>query len=293
MNDTGASFPTNWGRWGDSDELGAINFITARARVRGVAEARTGVSVSIARTTRPAALIPGPMAPTQASSTAVQTAMMFTGNPPVAMAELMVITTHHPEVTHLDAMAHMVLDGHVYPGVPQADSSGPAGVRHGATDAYADGILTRGVLLDLAPGGRLPAAYPVTAADLDAAAAREGVSVQSGDALIVRGGWDWVTERDRPLPGITEDAVRWMSDHEIAIYAGDIGDARPPIKGHIPGALHMLALGRLGIPLIDGADPSALADMCARQGRHTFLFVAATPRIFGMTGLPVNPLAIF
>jgi kynurenine formamidase len=293
LNDTWASFPTNWGRWGDTDELGAINLVTAQARARGVAEARTGVSVSIARITRPAALIPGPAAPLQASSTAVQTAMLFTGNPPAAMAELMVVTTHHPEVTHLDAMAHMVLDGQVYPGVPQADSSGPAGVRHGSTDAYADGIVTRGVLLDLAPGGSLPAACPVTAADLDAAAVREGVSVQSGDALVVRGGWDWVGERDRPLPGITEDAVRWMSDHEVALYAGDVGDARPPIEGHRPGALHLLALGRLGIPLIDGADCSALAGMCARQGRYTFLFVAAVPRISGVTGLPVNPLAIF
>ena len=293
MNDTWASFPTNWGRWGDSDELGAVNFITAQARARGVTEARTGTAVSIARNTRPAALIPGPAAPIQASSTAVQTAMMFTGSPPAAMAELMVVTTHHPEVTHLDALGHMVLDGQVYPGIPLAGSSGPAGVRHGAADVYADGILTRGILLDLAPGGSLPAAYPVTAADLDAAAAREGVSVLSGDALIVRGGWDWVAERERPLPGITEDAVRWMYDHEVAIYAGDIGDARPPIQGHIPGALHMLALGRLGIPLIDGADPSALADTCARQGRHTFLFIAAAPRITGMTGLPVNPLAIF
>jgi hypothetical protein len=41
--------------------------------------------------------------------------MTFTGDPPLAMAEVMVVTTHHPEVTHLDAMSHMVTDGKVYP----------------------------------------------------------------------------------------------------------------------------------------------------------------------------------
>jgi hypothetical protein len=84
-----------------------------------------------------------------------------------------------------------------------------------------------------------------------------------------------------------------MYDHEIAIYAGDIGDAHPPLEDDVPGALHRLALGRLGIPLIDGAAPDTLADVCKEQGRYTFLFVIAAPRILGTTGLPVNPVAIF
>ncbi|MFC5834714.1 cyclase family protein [Nonomuraea insulae] len=287
-----AEFPSNWGRWGDTDQLGAVNFITAEARARGVAEARTGVTVSLARETPIAPLIAGPMATLRADSTAVQTAMMFTGSPPLGMAELMIVNTHHPEVTHLDAMAHMVTDGQVYPGIAQADSSGPAGVSHGAADAFADGIVTRGVLLDLAPQSRLPDGHAVTADDLSAAAEREGVEVRSGDALVVRGGWDRVADHGRALPGMTAGAVRWMHDHEIAIYAGDIGDASPPLKDEIPGALHRLALARLGIPLIDGANAEALTAVCAEHGRYTFLFVAAVPRILGTTGLPVNPLAI-
>jgi hypothetical protein len=65
----------------DHDKEPASNFVTAEARARDVAEARTGLTVSIARATHPAPLIPGPTAPTRASSTAVQTAMMFTGGP--------------------------------------------------------------------------------------------------------------------------------------------------------------------------------------------------------------------
>jgi len=288
-----AGFPSNWGRWGDTDQLGTVNLITAEARARGVAQARTGLAVSLARKTPTAPLMGGPMASLQADTTGVQTIMSFTGSPPLAMAELMLVTTHHPEVTHLDALSHMVVDGQVYPGIAQAESSGPAGVTHGAADVFADGIVTRGVLLDLAPDGKLPDGHAVTVDDLEAAAAREGVVVQSGDALVARAGWDRVPDHGRALPGMTSGAVRWMHDRGIAIYAGDIGDASPPLKDDFPGALHRLGLGRLGLVLIDGANGEELAAVCREQGRYAFLFVAAVPRILGTTGLPVNPLAIF
>jgi kynurenine formamidase len=294
MNGTTApDFPSNWGRWGDDDELGAVNLITDEARARGAAEARTGVTVSLARVTTPFPLTGGPMGATTASTTAVQTAMLFTGFGAPAMAEVMIVTTHHAEVTHLDAMGHWVAGGKVYPGVDVADSSGPKGVRHGAADVYADGIQTRGVLLDLAPGGRLDPGHPVTGADLDAAAAHGGFEVLPGDAIVVRGGWDRVTGSEQPEPGMTADAIRWMHDHGVAVYAGDIGDARPPLPNEVPGALHFLALGRLAIPLVDATEPEALAAMCERLGRWTFQLVIAVPRIAGTTGLPVNPIAVF
>ncbi|WP_189078078.1 cyclase family protein [Mangrovihabitans endophyticus] len=286
-------FPSNWGRWGDNDELGAVNLITDEARARGAAEARTGVTVSLARVTTPFPLTGGPLGKTSTTNTAVQTMMLFTGHAAPAMAEVLVVTTHHAEVTHLDAMGHWVAGGKVYPGVDAADSSGPAGVRHGAAEVYGDGILTRGVLLDLAPDGRLAPAHPVTGADLDAAADRAGVETLPGDAIVVRGGWDRVYGSDEPEPGLTVDAIHWIHDHGVAVYAGDIGDARPPLPGEMPGALHFLALGRLAIPLVDATEPEALAAMCRRLGRWTFQFVIAAPRIAGTTGLPVNPLAVF
>jgi hypothetical protein len=36
-----------------------------------------------------------------------------------------------------------------------------------------------------------------------------------------------------------------------------------------------------------------LAAVCAELGRYTFLLTVAPPRIHGLTGVPVNPLAIF
>jgi len=169
----------------------------------------------------------------------------------------------------------------------------PSGVRHGSTSAFADGVITRGVLLDLAPGARLPQAHPVTGADLDAAEDRSGVRVEAGDALVVRGGWSASRDLGTPMPGMTVDAVAWMHHRDVALYAGDIGDAHPPVDPQVPMPLHQVGLARLGMPLIDVAEVDALATVCAELGRYAFLLTIAPPRLRGATGVPVNPLAIF
>jgi hypothetical protein len=86
------------------------------------------------------------------------------------------------------------------------------------------------VLLDLAADGPLPGG-PVTGRDLDAAEEREGVTLEPGDALVIRGGRT-LTD-DPPVPGISTDAVWWMHRRGVSLYAGDIGDARPALS---PGA---------------------------------------------------------
>ena len=47
------------------------------------------------------------------------------------------------------------------------------------------------------------------------------------------------------------------------------------------------------LPLIDAAKVDDLAAVCAQLSRYSFLLTVAPPRIHGMTGVPVNPLAIF
>lgn len=60
----------------------------------------------------------------------------------------------------------------------------------------------------------------------------------------------------------------------------------------VRGGDALVVLPRLGMPLIDAADPTELAAACAEEGRATFLFVAAPPRLGAASGVPVNPLAI-
>ncbi|MFF0149173.1 hypothetical protein [Amycolatopsis sulphurea] len=89
-------------------------------------------------------------------------AQLFTGMPVPGTAELVIMLTHHPEVTHFDSLVHQVLDGKVYPGVPYAEAGDLSGYRHGSTAVFGQGVLTRGVLVDLAADGPLPEGHGVT-----------------------------------------------------------------------------------------------------------------------------------
>ena len=220
--------------------------------------------------------------------------MNFTGSPAIALTDVLVLNTHHGAMTHIDALAHIPTGNQIYPGIGVDRAVVGGTIKHGSTAAFATGIVTRGIFLDLAPDTRLDAGHWVSAEDLEAAEQREGVRVESGDALVVRGGWSPAANLREPIPAMTPDAVGWMAEREVSIYAGDIGD-RPPFRLP-PGAvlaMHQIALGQLAVPLIDCVEVAPLVAACQELGRYSFLFVCAPMAVLGASGLPVNPLAIF
>ena len=285
--------PTNWGRWGDDDELGTLNFITDESRARGAAAVHTGRTVSLAHPITPVTLAGGGATPHGLSPmpAPVQQLLTFTGSPAPALADVLIINTHHVALTHVDALVHTPVDGQVYPGVPVGQAANRGTVHHGSTTPLAAGITTAGVFLDLAPSGRLDPAHEIVAADFEAAEERAGVRVQSGDALVLRGGWDIYRDLAEPVPTMTLDAIRWLAEREISVLASDVGD-RPPGPGSVP-LLHVIGLARLGLPLVDNTHVSDLAAVCSELDRRQFLFVLGALPVHGATGVPASPLAIF
>lgn len=288
--------PDNWGRWGENDDRGTLNLITDEVRARAASEVRTGRSVSLALAIDPTPILSGPFVPASTEESPVQQLVVhpvYPADTVTANVDVLLVTIHHPRSTHIDALAHIASEGLVYPGRPLNESVAPDGIHHSSTAAFGEGIVTRGILLDLAGDGPVPEDRAVTADDLEAAERREGVRVESGDALVVRGGWGFTPDPDRPSLGISIDAVRWMHRRGVSLYAGDIGDALRPLNPAVPFPLHTVAITRMGMPLIDAANVDDLAAVCAETGRYGFLLTAAPPRVKGATGLPVNPIAIF
>lgn len=289
----------NWGRWGDDDQLGTLHHITDDVRARAAAEARTGRTVSLA-----ADIVPVPLAgaPTPFGTAAVPSAVhhvvTYTGTPPRAVTDLLMINTHHVGLTHLDALGHIVSDGRIYPGRSVQEVLTPGGLRMCAVDAMRHGVVTRGVLLDLAPVGvPLTPDHRITPEELETAAAREAVEVRPGDALAVRAGWPPAGRPGPEAPGLSLEAVAWLYDRSVSLYLGDVGDPlphRPPSRpGEFTLPLHQIGLARMGMPLVDSTDLEELAATCAELGRYSFLLAVAPLPIEGATGCPINPLAIF
>ena len=153
-------------------------------------------------------------------------------------------------------------------------------------------IAARGVLLDVARCAHrawLADGTEICASDLDECAERQGVTIESGDVLLVRTGMlsgcaslsDWRTYREGPAPGLARDCARWLYEREAAVVATDT----PWVEVHRPdqpaGALCRVSLHHTGVVFGESFYLEALSEACAADGNYAFLFVCAAPDASG------------
>lgn len=206
-----------------------------------------------------------------------------------------VIVTGGHVGTHVDALAHVSHDGLLHGGV-RAEDAQRGGHMSTLGAEEIPPMVARGVLLDVAGSGVLPAGCGVTADDLRAAAERGGVAVGQGDVVLVRTGWarhfgDAATYlgQDSGVPGVTEDGARWLADREVLATGADTTayERIPPGAGHRVLPVHRILLVEHGIYLLEHLN----LEQAAQEGLTEFTFVLAPLRIVGGTGSPVRPLA--
>jgi kynurenine formamidase len=285
----------NWGRWGKDDKLGAVNLITDAKRKQAAALVKSGISVSVERTT---SNVEAPDNPRP---------FKFTMGP-TFRTDTWEVAYHGTYVTHIDALCHFEYKGMLYNGVP-ISASNDKGCAYGI-DAFKNGIVTRGVLIDIPRLKGVPYLEPPTLvmpADVEAWEKMAGVKVGAGDAVILHTG-RW-TRRAKLGPwkslgnaaGFHPLMARWFHARDVSLVAGDgtaeaqstpsVVQGVSPQIGNQP--LHTVLIAAQGIPLIDDVDADALAATAAKLKRWEFMLVVAPIAVPGGTGGPVNVLAIF
>ncbi|MPZ51837.1 MAG: cyclase family protein [Acidimicrobiia bacterium] len=284
----------NRGRWGDDDERGTLNYITDAKVAQVAGGVRSGRVVSIGRDidTTPSAKNPNP---------AVHK-MIYEEHHPISALDQLTIQPHGFGVTHLDAVGHVYTqDGVMYNGREAAAEVKATGMTFGSIQVGADGIITRGILLDVA-GARgvdwLEPTDSVTPNDLDAALDLAGIQIESGDAVFVRVGLGRREEAEgledpSERAGLTPDCLLWLHEKEVAVYSGDCVEKMPLPYQRFPLPLHMIGLPAMGLCLLDCPQVEPLVEACREEGRSQFMLVVAPLRIPGGTGSPVNPLCVF
>jgi kynurenine formamidase len=279
---------SNAGRWGPDDERGTLNHLGAASLRRGLAEIRDAVVISLGKELRRG--VPG-----------FEHHMLYQAHAPRASLDAVSVRPHGFEVTHMDALAHGFLGGNVYNGRRAEDVVTEDGLRFGAIDAFAGGVVTRGVLLDVAAAVGLDHLAPgqgIGAADLDRAESAAGTRVEPGDALFVRTGLDLRIARTGadpaalPREGYLPDVLRWLHERQVAVLCGDCVERLPSGYDAVPMPLHQIGLSAMGLAMIDGCDLELLASECRSRDRSAFLLAAAPLRIRGATGSPLNPLVV-
>ncbi len=302
---------SNWGRWGADDRLGTLNLVgpdQVRAAVATVTEGRT-ISCTLPLDAH------GPqLGPLRSNPRNV---MVVTGTDHVAGAQDPlpaglgpangfgrsddILITPNQAGTAWDALSHVFWEGRMYNGRPAALVSAHGAADNGIEHAAGRHVF-RGVLLDVARQLGVDALEPGFAIEselLNATAVAQGVTIQSGDALLIRTGFlaqrrgRWGDYVLGPAPGLSIHTIPWLHGADISAVATDTWgvEVRPSQLG-VFQPFHIVALVHLGLALGEIFDFEALAEACATLGRYTVLFVATTLPITGASGSPTGAIAI-
>jgi kynurenine formamidase len=216
---------------------------------------------------------------------------------PRSSASGMIMCMEHTG-THIDALSHqadhLTLCGGV--AVTAEVQTARGFTQHGVEQIPP--IVAPGVLLDLTAHfgvDALAPGYAVSAAELEACCARQGVAIAPGDvALVYTGNEHFWGDEARYLagPGMAGGASRWLADQGVIAVGADnmawdvIGLRDEEFGCALPG--HLLLLAQRGIYIIENLRLGALA----AAGAYRFAFVCTPLKFVGATGSPVRPIAI-
>ncbi|MFK7975403.1 MAG: cyclase family protein [Halioglobus sp.] len=285
---------SNWGRWGKHDQLGTLNLITPERRVAAAALVKTGeaVSLSLELNKEVSATNANPFKHTLVTDS-------FGGHD--IAGDQYSVEYHGFAHSHMDGLPHYSRNGKLYNGV-DASALKPDGARQlGIENAGRAGVVTRGVLVDMPAFFGVEFLTPgtaITASDLEAWEKKHGVTIGSGDVLLLRTG-RWMPQpaprsAQPKIAGLHATVAQWLRDRDVAAIGSDaISDVMPSGMKTLATPLHELVLVGLGMPIFDNLDLDELATVSAREKRSTFLFTAAPLRVAGGTGSPLNPIAVF
>jgi kynurenine formamidase len=285
---------SNWGRWNDGGERGALNQLTADRIVAAARLVRSGTTITLSRPLQTEARpdVPEP---------ADHHMTMLPGGDGFAK-DYIGVDYHNDGQSHIDAFCHVAHDGFLFDGRP-ADSVTAQGARAGTIEILRDGLVGRGVLLDVPRVRGVPWVEPgenIFPEDLEAAEHAQGVSVGAGDILLVRTGhWRRMAElgawdTGRLKAGLHPTAASFLAERRVAALGSDgNSDTAPSGVEGIGFPIHVLALNAMGVHLLDYLEFEDLARHGEAAERWEFLFTAAPLRIIGGTGSPINPTAVF
>lgn len=293
---------SNWGRWGAEDEKGTLNFITPAVIAYAATLARTGKIFATA--------IPfdetGPQDGKIRSNP--MRYMRETGHNDQGYKGVFryaddVVFMALQSASQWDALAHVHYDGKLYNGF-SSSTIDEKGAKHGAVTNLNPGVVSRGVLIDVANFKKvdwLEKGYAISPEELEEVIKFQNVEIKSGDVLLFRTGWRnrYTHDFDKAAfkagePGLSVRCLDWLAEHEISAVGSDnfAVEVIPPEYDDQDLPFHLIAIRDMGMPLAEILDLETLAADCAADGIYEFLFVGAPLPFSHAVGSPVNPIAI-
>lgn len=280
----------NWGRWGADDQLGSVNLITTATRKRALSLARTGQTVS---------LVHNPITDKSDDNTSP---FEHTMNPGFT-TDTYKVNYHGYSHSHIDALCHILYKDQTYNGYARAVVNTDQGCTKLGIENLKQGLITRGVLIDIPRLKGVPYLEPGTAVyqeDVEAWEKMSGVKIASGDAILLRTGrWarrekagPWAVGRS--AAGFHASIIPFIKARGVAIVGSDdAAEVTPTLVTGVPLPVHTLLITALGINILDNQDLETLAGIAAKLKRWEFMITINPLPVTGGTGSPMNTLAMF
>ena len=273
----------NWGRWGKDDERGALNLITPEKRRQAAMLAKTGTTVSLAQQIAKEPSVAGAQPQPVNRAGASASVFLIDGD---YLFERQEIEYHGGRLSHFDALCHVSYNGKLYNGLNFREVvTEDGGCAKLAVTAAKDGIVTRGLLLDM-PGTR------VTPKDIEAWEKRTGIRIAAGDALLLRSRQPGMAAAGFGAAGYEPSVIPLLKQRDVALLGNDSAQEGGTIPG-ISIPIHTFTIVALGLNLLDNLALDELAAAAQKLNRWEFMLIVEPLRVQNGAGSPVNPVAVF
>ena len=280
-------------KWGAADQRGAANHMKPDTVLRAARLIKTGQLFELGRRLEASM-------PLQATRTFELHTKRTTMNPESnrrGSNEELVVAEIGQVGTQFDGFAHQTIGDRLYNCIKVDDVA----TREGFTKLGIENIgaiVTRGVLIDVAAlkgVEMLSDTYEITVADLQQALARQQLTLQAGDAVIVHTGWGrlWGKENGRYMktnPGLGSAAAEWIAKQDPMLIGSDNApiNVTPSPDPQLSNPVHQIALVVNGVFLLE----NLRLDELAAQRAYEFALIVEPLKLVGGTGSTVAPIAI-
>ena len=277
--------------FGPDDTIGAANHLSAEYFVEAAKLVKTGKTYSLG-------VITGPETPAPLSR---WTKMVISPLGPRGENKLTghedLLISHLGLGSQLDSLSHIGINGVHYNNNKASDFGTPSGVTKLGAE-HVPPIVTRGVLIDMAKkfGKRsLKPGDVFNSADIKAAAATQGITIQKGDVVLFHNGWMNMAKKDGKktsfdAPGLGVDGTEWLAERGVVAVGADTAgvEVTPPENPKESGPVHIVLLVENGVYILENMNT---ADLAADEA-YEFLLVLGQPKFAGSVQAVINPIAI-
>jgi kynurenine formamidase len=293
-----------WSRFGPSDRKGALNFIDAEKVIGAAALISIGKVIALNLPLHEPE--PSPVGrPKLQRTTRQHNFLRSAGDGVFAVVNDDVVEFALQGSSHWDAFAHC---GAIYGASPEVfyggrgidETDAQTGAHGLGIEAFAGGVVTRGVLLDvvaLCGGGELflPDDFIITRDVIELCLDSQELTLERGDAVLIYTGFMRRLARNdlghpNQVAGIDGSSLGIWNEREVAAL---ISDNTAVEAWPVDFSIHIGALRNLGIPLGELWALDELAQYCREAARYEFFLTSAPLNLEGAYGSPANALAIF